>query len=131
MLFIEEAARNKTFRSNFPLLRNLQRRPDFCFFLNVDENKTHMEELENQPTVTFLFNSEQYGVPIEGGRVNLQAVAEHFGVPTSALQAQTKTGPRALLCESDGMSKISTWEDGTSVTLVIPGTYFLILFLRR
>jgi len=75
-----------------------------------------MEELENQPTMTFLFNSEQYGVPIEGGKVNLQAVAEHFGVPTSALQAQTKTGPRALLCESDGMSKISTWEDGTSVT---------------
>jgi len=31
-----------------------------------------MEELENQPTVTFLFNSEQYGVSIEGGRVNLQ-----------------------------------------------------------
>jgi len=42
MLFIEEAARNKN--SNFLLLRNLQRRPDFCFFLNRDENKTHMEE---------------------------------------------------------------------------------------
>ena len=86
-----------------------------------------MEELENQPTVTFLFNNEQYGVSIEGGRVNLQAVAEHFSVLTSALQAQMKTEPRALLCEFDRMLKISTWEDGTSVTLVIPDTYFFLV----
>jgi len=91
----------------------------------------HIQEVGGIRKSSSIFNSEQYGVPIEGGRVNLQAVAEHFGVPTSALQAQTKTGPRALLCESDAMSKISTWEDGTSVTLVTPGTYFLILFVQR
>ena len=63
-----------------------------------------MEELENQPTVTFFFNREQYSVLIEG-RVNLQAVAEHFSVLTSAPQAQMKTEPRALLFEFDRKSE--------------------------
>lgn len=56
----------------------------------------------------------------EGGKVNLQAAANHFGVPTSvALQAQTKHGPRELYSEADGMSCLDTRRDGTTVNLVM------------
>lgn len=81
-----------------------------------------MEELEAQETVVFVCHSEEYGVPIEEGSVNLGAVAKHFGVSTSALAAQTTKGRRALLCDDHGMSTISTWKDGQTVKLVLRGT---------